>query len=56
MSYLILSAGLGAGIVESILIVTPVELVKVRLQAQDKTKERKYKGQIHGIFLTFSSE
>lgn len=50
-----LLAGLGAGMVESILVVTPVELVKIRLQSQLQSgATAKYKGQIHGyIFRIF---
>jgi len=44
-----LLAGLGAGVVESVLIVTPIELLKIRLQAQAGTN--RYQGQFHGMII-----
>ncbi|GAB4821622.1 hypothetical protein N2152v2_008668 [Parachlorella kessleri] len=42
-----LTAGLGAGVSEAVLIVTPFEVVKTRLQQQRGNTNLKYKGPIH---------
>ena len=53
-----LLAGLGSGITEAVLIVTPFEVIKIRLQQQkglDKSK-LKYKGTLHTAKTIFQEE
>lgn len=42
-------AGLGAGIAEAILVVTPAETIKVKLIHDKLLEQPKYRGLIHGI-------
>jgi len=49
-------AGLGAGVTEAILIVTPFEVIKTRLQQQKGTKNLKYNGPIHCARTIISTE
>ena len=52
--------GMTAGSIEALLIVTPFEVVKTRLQAQESLKlskkTRKYKGPIHAVYRIISRE
>jgi solute carrier family 25 (mitochondrial citrate transporter), member 1 len=42
-----MAAGFGAGVVEALVVVTPFEVVKIRLQQQKGLENLKYKGTIH---------
>lgn len=42
-----MAAGFGAGVVEALVVVTPFEVVKIRLQQQKGLVDLKYKGTIH---------
>lgn len=43
-------AGLGAGVVEATLVVTPAETLKVKLIHDKLSATPKYRGLFHGIF------
>jgi solute carrier family 25 citrate transporter 1 len=54
-------AGLGAGITESIAVVNPMEVVKIRLQAQrhslmDPEQVPKYRNAAHAVYTIFREE
>ncbi|RZF44211.1 hypothetical protein LSTR_LSTR003851 [Laodelphax striatellus] len=48
--------GLGAGLCESLLTVTPFECVKVKFITDNRSEKRKFKGLIHGIRTIFKEE
>ena len=59
MSYL--EAGLSAGVTEAVAVVTPMEVVKIRLQAQyhslsDPLDVPKYRNAVHGLFTVVKEE
>ncbi|OQR83912.1 hypothetical protein ACHHYP_14144 [Achlya hypogyna] len=49
-------AGAGAGITEAVMIVTPFEVVKTRLQQQKGLTNLKYKGPVHAAQTIFKEE
>lgn len=54
-------AGLAAGITEAVTVVTPMEVIKVRLQAQDRNKaqtghEPKYRNAAHVVHHVVKEE
>jgi solute carrier family 25 citrate transporter 1 len=54
-------AGLAAGVTEAVAVVTPMEVVKIRLQAQyhsmsDPLDVPKYRGAAHVVYLVFREE
>ena len=51
-------AGLGAGVSEAILAVTPMETIKTRLihDQNHPPEQRKYKGLVHGVSTIFKQE
>ena len=56
-----LSAGLSAGVTEAVAVVTPMEVVKIRLQAQyhslsDPLDVPKYRNAVHGLFTVLKEE
>lgn len=48
--------GLGAGVAEAILAVTPMETVKVKFINDQQSKTPKYKGFFHGVRLIVKEE
>jgi solute carrier family 25 (mitochondrial citrate transporter), member 1 len=55
------SAGLSAGVTEAVAVVTPMEVVKIRLQAQyhslsDPLDVPKYRNAVHGLFTVVKEE
>lgn len=55
------AAGLGAGVTEAVLVVCPMEVVKIRLQAQvhsmtDPLDVPKYRNAAHALFLILREE
>jgi solute carrier family 25 (mitochondrial citrate transporter), member 1 len=56
-----LLAGLAAGVTEAVAVVTPMEVVKIRLQAQyhslsDPLDVPKYRNAVHGLFTVLKEE
>lgn len=56
-----LSAGLGAGVTEAVMVVGPMEVVKIRLQAQvhsmtDPLDVPKYRNAAHALFVILREE
>jgi solute carrier family 25 (mitochondrial citrate transporter), member 1 len=54
-------AGLSAGVTEAVAVVTPMEVVKIRLQAQyhslsDPLDVPKYRNAVHGLFTVLKEE
>lgn len=54
-------AGLGAGITEAVLVVTPMDVIKIRLQAQrhsmtDPLDIPKYRNAAHCVYLMIKEE
>lgn len=49
-------AGLSAGLVEAVVIVTPFEVVKTRLQQQEGRSNLKYKGAVHCLTTVVKEE
>lgn len=54
-------AGIGAGLVEAVLVVNPTEVVKIRLQAQahsmvDATEGPKYRNAVHCLYTVIREE
>jgi len=49
-------AGLGAGVTEAILVVCPMETIKVRLIHDQLSKNPQYKGLVHGIRTIVAKE
>ena len=50
------TAGLSAGLIEAVLIVTPFEVVKTRLQAQKGNTNLKYRGPLHTVTVVAREE
>lgn len=55
------SAGLGAGVTEAVLVVTPMEVVKIRLQAQqhslaDPLEAPRYRNAGHAVYAIVREE
>lgn len=55
------SAGLGAGVTEAVMVVCPMEVVKIRLQAQmhsmsDPLDVPKYRNAAHALYLILREE
>lgn len=53
-----MAAGFGAGVIEALVIVTPFEVVKIRLQQQQGLAKEllKYKGPVHGAVTIVKEE
>lgn len=51
-----LSAGLGAGVAEAVLAVTPMETVKVKFINDQRSANPKYKGFFHGVSTIIRQE
>lgn len=51
-----MAAGFGAGVVEALCIVTPFEVVKIRLQQQKGSVNLKYKGTLHAARTIMKEE
>lgn len=59
--FLFFSAGLGAGVTEAVAVVTPMEVIKIRLQAQhhslaDPLDTPKYRSAPHALFTVLREE
>ena len=55
------TAGLGAGVTEAVLVVTPMEVVKIRLQAQphslaDPLEAQRYRNAGHAVYAIVREE
>ena len=55
------AAGLGAGVTEAVLVVTPMEVVKIRLQAQqhslaDPLETPRYRNAGHAVYTSVREE
>lgn len=51
-----LSAGLGAGVAEAVLAVTPMETVKVKFINDQRSGNPQYKGFFHGVSTIIRQE
>lgn len=56
-----IAAGLGAGVTEAVAVVTPMEVIKIRLQAQmhslaDPTDIPKYRNAAHALYTIVREE
>jgi solute carrier family 25 citrate transporter 1 len=49
-------AGLGAGVIEGLLVVTPTETIKTKLIHDQNSAVPKYKGLVHGMCIRYVSD
>lgn len=51
-----LLAGLGAGVCEAVIAVTPMETIKVKFINDQRSAKPQYKGFVHGVGCIIKSE